>query len=275
MCAISAVVAMPPSTSRAGAGAWTIGPSQARQAYLGRIVRSTRSHAGTRSSASLVSSPIRCIWPVQHGQSVEAGSITCSTRGRCAGSAPMLRRALRRFGLGAPFGSSSLAGGCTSTVRSRSNASCSAQMIAERSDRAPKIRPFNVAICARRSSFSPSKASTISARAAGSEGRSSGRIAMSESYTKTPGIASKTRRLRRLSSAVSSPSGPRATTPRDPRSASPVAPPSRASSPSRTGGQAKPPSSSHLVANTSPVPSKTKIFKRSDRFERKTKTSPL
>jgi hypothetical protein len=61
MCAISAVVAMPPSTSRAGAGAWTIAPSQARQAYLGRIVRSTRSHAGTRSSASLVSSPIRCI----------------------------------------------------------------------------------------------------------------------------------------------------------------------------------------------------------------------
>ena len=120
MCAISAVVAMPPSTSRAGAGAWRIGPSQARQAYLGRIVRSTRSHAGTRSSASLVSSPIRCIWPVQHGQSVEAGSITCSTRGRCAGSAPMLRRALRRLGLGS--GSSSLAGGCTSTVRSRSNA---------------------------------------------------------------------------------------------------------------------------------------------------------
>ncbi len=99
MWAISAVVAMPPSTSRAGAGAWTIGPSQARQAYLGRIVRSTRSRAGTRSSASLVSSPIRCICPVQHGHSVDAGSITCSTRGRCAGSAPMLR-----FGL-APLGS--------------------------------------------------------------------------------------------------------------------------------------------------------------------------
>jgi hypothetical protein len=30
---------MPPSTSRAGAFAWTIGPSQARHAYLGRIVR--------------------------------------------------------------------------------------------------------------------------------------------------------------------------------------------------------------------------------------------
>ena len=40
-----------------------------------------------------------------------------------------------------------------------------------------------------------SKASTISARAAGSEGRSSGRIAMSENYTKTLGIASKTGRF--------------------------------------------------------------------------------
>src|SRR5271165_7966 len=144
----------------------------------------------------------------------------------------MLRRGLRRFVLGAPAsGSSSLAGGCTSTVCSRSNASCSAQMIAERSDRAPKIRPFNVAICARRSSFSPSKASTISARAAGSEGRSSGRIAMSENYTKTLVIASKTGRFSRRSSAASSPWGPLATTPRDLRSASPIEPPSRASSP--------------------------------------------
>jgi len=34
--------------------------------------------------------------------------------------------------------------------------------------------------------------------------------------------------------------------------------------PSRTGGQAKPPSSSHFVASTSPEPSKTKSFNRSD-----------
>src|SRR5208282_5391063 len=143
-----------------------------------------------------------------------------------------LRLGLRRFALGASgSGSSSLAGGCTSAVRSRSNASCSAQMIAVRSDRAPKIRLFNVAISARRSSFSPSKASTISASAAGSLGRSSGRIAISESYMKTLRIASKTRRLRGLSSAASSPSGPPATTRRDLRSASPVAPPSHASSP--------------------------------------------
>jgi hypothetical protein len=45
--------------------------------------------------------------------------------------------------------------------------------------------------------------------------------------------------------------------------------------PSRTAGQAKPPSSSHFVARISPEPSKTSSFKRSDRFERNTKTSPL
>ena len=87
------------------------------------------------------------------------------------------------------------------------------------------------AFCARSPSFSPSKASTISARAAGSEGRSSGRIAMSENYTKALGFASKTRRFNRRSSAASSPSGPLATTPRDLRSASPIEAPSRASSP--------------------------------------------
>jgi hypothetical protein len=36
--------------------------------------------------------------------------------------------------------------------------------------------------------------------------------------------------------------------------------------PSRTGGQAKPPFSSHFVARTIPEPSKTSSFKRSDRF---------
>jgi len=45
--------------------------------------------------------------------------------------------------------------------------------------------------------------------------------------------------------------------------------------PSRTGGQAKLPSSSHFVARTSPEPSKTRSFKQPDRFERNTKTSPL
>jgi len=49
----------PPSISRAGAGAYTIPSSQVRQAYLGRRVTSTRNCAGTISSRSLLSSPIR------------------------------------------------------------------------------------------------------------------------------------------------------------------------------------------------------------------------
>jgi hypothetical protein len=42
---------------RSGAGAWWIVP-QARQLYLGRRMRKTRSCAGTQSSISLVASPI-------------------------------------------------------------------------------------------------------------------------------------------------------------------------------------------------------------------------
>ena len=169
----------------------------------------------------------------------------------------MLRRGLRRFVLAAPdSGSSSLAGRCASAVRSRSNTSCSAQMIAERSDRAPKIRPFDVAICARRSSFSPSKVSTISVRAAGSEGRSSGRIAMSENYTKMLGIASKTGRFSRRSSAASSPSGPLATTPRDLRSASPIEPPSRALSPREPEARQSP--LPRAILSPVPAPSRRK-----------------
>src|SRR3954451_146353 len=49
---ISAVVAMPPSTRRGGLLAWTIAPSQVRQAYFGKIVLFTRTKAGTTSRAS-------------------------------------------------------------------------------------------------------------------------------------------------------------------------------------------------------------------------------
>ena len=44
--------------------------------------------------------------------------------------------------------------------------------------------------------------------------------------------------------------------------------------PSRIGGQVKRPSSSHFVTRTMPLPSHAKSFTRSDRFERKIKTSP-
>ena len=44
--------------------------------------------------------------------------------------------------------------------------------------------------------------------------------------------------------------------------------------PASGSGQVKPPSSSHLVARISPLPSHARIFSRSDLFERNTKTSP-
>src|SRR3712207_1072209 len=72
----SAVVAIPPSTRRGGLLAWTIAPSQVRQAYFGKVVLFTRTKAGTTSRASRVSSPIRWSAPEQQGQTVVSGSIT-------------------------------------------------------------------------------------------------------------------------------------------------------------------------------------------------------
>ena len=87
----------PEAFRRAGAGAWATPSSQVRQAYFGRTVTITRSCAGTISSLSLRSSPIRTISPQPQGQSVLFGSITCSIRGRCAGKWPILRAGRGRF----------------------------------------------------------------------------------------------------------------------------------------------------------------------------------
>lgn len=110
---------MPPSIARDRAGAWTTWASQARQAYLGRIVRITRSSAGTISRASLVSSPMRSRESPQQDQTVLSGSITSSKRGRCFGRAPMLRDADRclRGGRSLPSAASSLAAAGTSQRR--------------------------------------------------------------------------------------------------------------------------------------------------------------
>src|SRR3954454_21507948 len=55
-------------------------------------------------------------------------------------------------------------------------------MTAAFSERAPKRRSFRVRTIARKLSFSASSASTIATRRAGSEGTSSGRIGMLQSY---------------------------------------------------------------------------------------------
>src|SRR3954449_1505283 len=183
----SAVVAMPPSTRRGGLLAWTIAPSQVRQAYFGKIVLFTRTQAGTTSRASRVSAPIRWSAPEQQGQTVVSGSITSSHRGRCLGSAPMLRTAGRRgrspVRVATPSSLAGGGGGVGPTARSsRSSGSWATSMTAAFSDRAPKRRSFKVRTIARKLSFSASSASTIAARRAGSEGTSTGRIGIPEDY---------------------------------------------------------------------------------------------
>src|SRR5665213_1485822 len=62
------------------------------QAHLPRICRCTKNCAGTMSSRSLMSSPTRTIG-LPHsgvGQFVSSGSMRCSTRARCSGSASRL-----------------------------------------------------------------------------------------------------------------------------------------------------------------------------------------
>src|SRR4051812_24221800 len=168
---------------RGGLLAWTIAPSQVRQAYFGKIVRFTRTKAGTTSRASRVSSPIRWSAPAQQGQAVVSGSITSSHRGRCLGSAPMLRTAGRRgrstLRSVPPSSLAGGGGGVGPTARSsRSSGSWATSITAARSERAPKRRSFKVRTIARKRSFSVSSASTIATRRAGSEGTSSGRSGM-------------------------------------------------------------------------------------------------
>ena len=66
---------MPFLIRRSGAGAWTTAPSQARQPYLGRCVTITWYWAGILSRRCELSSPMTCIAPLQHGQTVLSGSI--------------------------------------------------------------------------------------------------------------------------------------------------------------------------------------------------------
>ncbi len=89
---------MPPSMRRAGVGACTTTPGQARQANFGRLVTRTRNWTGSTSKRSAVSQPISTIVPRQQGQAALSGMRTCSTRGRWSGSRPrpFRRRAARK-----------------------------------------------------------------------------------------------------------------------------------------------------------------------------------
>src|SRR3954452_23737084 len=74
---IRAVVAMPPSTRRGGLLAWTIAPSQVREAFFGMMVLFTRPEAGVTSGAARVSS-LRCprvLWTPYCPEKLEDDSV--------------------------------------------------------------------------------------------------------------------------------------------------------------------------------------------------------
>jgi hypothetical protein len=117
-----ASVGSAPSISRAGAGACTTPSSHWRQAYFGRIVTSTRNRAGTISSRSLLSSPIRCNAPWQQRQVLSSMSMVVTIRGRCAGSAPRLARrfaapACRAAGVACSASAASRAAACSTSSK--------------------------------------------------------------------------------------------------------------------------------------------------------------
>ena len=78
---------MPPSIRRAGAGACSTTPGQARQASFGRLVTRTRNWAGITSSRLAVSTPISTNGPWQQGQVVASGGNTCSISRQMHGQA--------------------------------------------------------------------------------------------------------------------------------------------------------------------------------------------
>src|SRR5271170_7553144 len=122
--------------------------------------RRTRKIAGTLSSTSLTSSPMRWSAPVQQGHAVVSGSIVTSQRGRCLGKAPILRfRLFRDPGAALVLWSSLAGGGRAASVSAspRPSDNCSAMMTALFSDRAPNIIVFSVVIVACKASILPSQ----------------------------------------------------------------------------------------------------------------------
>jgi hypothetical protein len=166
---------MPPSTRRAGAGAWTTTPPQARQANLGRLVTSTRNCTGCTSRRSAVSAPISTIAPRQHGQAVLSGSSVCSIRGRCAGSRPRpARRRAAFFRRCSGERCSASASLSASEASASSKANCS-RSSGSRSERGPNCmrRSFCSRCCSRSvRSASASRSATRLSRSAAMLSRS-------------------------------------------------------------------------------------------------------
>ena len=138
--ASSAGVAKPPAIGRSGAGACAT-VSQVRQAYFGRVMRSTRSCAGTQSSISLTLSPMTCSAPPQHAAD-HAVDIEPDIFAR--------QMIGQRFATGGPFGLLALSSTADASLRTRArslsrSSSASANLVGiEALGTAAKLRPLQL-----------------------------------------------------------------------------------------------------------------------------------
>ncbi len=133
---------MPLSIICAGIGAaWIVW--QHAQAYLPRMWRSTKNCAGTQSSCSLTSSPMRLrAWP--QAQWVASISWWRSTRGRLAGSAWRTAWALARGALGSVWHWAARSSSAVSATMASNSTACVAP--SRLSLELPKRQPLSRAI---------------------------------------------------------------------------------------------------------------------------------
>ena len=133
-----ASVGMPPSISRAGAGACTTVPVQARQASFGRLVTITRNCAGITSSRSEVSSPITVMRrPAARARGVlgrQRHLDPRQVRRQCASAGTPLGGIVRRSS-GSRFSASASSLAIACSRASKPSCSCSS---GRRSERGPK-----------------------------------------------------------------------------------------------------------------------------------------
>src|SRR5215212_4907109 len=257
----SAVVAMPPSTRRGGLLAWTIAPSQVRQAYFGMIVLFTRTKAGTTSRASRVSAPIRWSAPEQQGQTVVSGSITSSQRGRWLGSAPMLRSA-GRWRRSRPDGQIvEIERELGDVDQRRLLRPCPEEEILQ----GPHDRPQAVVLRIQRPHHR-NQTSRVGGHILRAD-RHAPKLPDRSPFHHTNQSVHPTRRGLRTGRGETLVQSRPSTSIENCAAVSRTTPP-------WIGGQVKRPSSSRLVARIRPVPSKARIFTRSARLDRKTKIVP-
>ncbi len=191
--AISASVGRPPGTTCSGAWACTTAPEQRRQAYLGRRVTSTRNCAGMTSSRSETSSPIFAISPQPHGQSVLAGSMIRSTRGRWAGSRPRFRfggAALPCFWPSRTLSAFSWAASrtpCATSTSSSGRLYCSGLSFSDFLSNFSRRSSLTMLSSRRRASSDSARAACVSASSACSLAFSSARDAKPMRHSKHPG----------------------------------------------------------------------------------------